>query len=374
MFLQMFAPLLSSSLSRPLAAVALVGAFALVAGAPGSADACGVPESGLTSTTPSNGATYPANAALLFQGFDITLDAVTVKVDDQPAELVPAGFASGWATIAVLVEPAPQVGQTVVVSGSFCEFGDCGPVTLTYTAGEPDLTAPTPVAEASRFTVYDHADFESSGGDCLSNSELTVYVRVMQDAPGAAEAPGVVSAVWSKGSGFFSDFTITSSETASMSVAIELSQLDGNDPRSEVCVTVVATDLAGNAAEPFEICPACFYRKDEGENDGGPVPEPAWTDADAVPGSACAVAVETTGEATDSGEPTTGGTGGETGEEPTSGEPQSTGEEASTGATDTSEEDDGGEKGCACDGGGGSPDLGALVVLGLGLGLRRRRR
>ena len=60
-----------------------------------------------------------------------------------------------------------------------------------------------------------------------------------------------------------------------------------------------------NAAEPFEICPACFYRKDEGENDGGPVPEPAWTDADAVPGSACAVAVETTGEATDSGEPTT---------------------------------------------------------------------
>ena len=374
MSLQMFAPLLPSSLSRPLAAAALVGAFALVAGAPRSADACGAPEPALTSTTPSNGATYPANAALLFQGFDITLDAVTVKVDDQPAELVPAGFASGWASIAVRVEPAPQVGQTVVVSGEFCEFGDCGPVTLTYTAGEPDLIAPTPVAEASRFTVYDHADFESSGGDCLSNSELTVYVRVMQDAPGAAEAPGVVSAVWSKGSGFFSDFTITSSETASMSVAIELSQLDGNDPRSEVCVTVVATDLAGNAAEPFEICPACFYRKDEGENDGGPVPEPAWTDADAVPGSACAVAVETTGEATDSGEPTTGGTGGETGEEPTSGEPQSTGEEASTGATDTSEEDDGGEKGCACDGGGGSPDLGALVVLGLGLGLRRRRR
>jgi len=157
-------------------------------------------------------------------------------------------------------------------------------------------------------------------------------------------------------------------------VAIELSQLDGNDPRSEVCVTVVATDLAGNAAEPFEICPACFYRKDEGENDGGPVPEPAWTDADAVPGSACAVAVETTGEATDSGEPTGGETGGETGEEPTSGEPQSTGEEASTGATDTSEEDDGGEKGCACDSAGGSPDLGALVVLGLGLGLLRRRR
>jgi len=349
-----------SSLSHSLAALTLLGAFALVAAAPGDARACGAPEPGLTSTTPKNGETYPANAALLFSGFDISLDGVTVKVDDQAAELVPAAFASSWANIAVLIEPPPMVGQTVVVSGAFCEFGDCEPVTLTYTAGALDLVAPVPVADASRFTVYDHADFESSGGDCQSNSDLTFYVRVMQDAPAAGEAPGVVSAAWAEGGGSFQDFTFTASESAFMAIAVDSPQLDGKDPTTEVCLKITATDLAGNAAEPFELCPACFFRKDEGENDGGPVPEPAWTDADAVPGSACAVEVETTG-----GEPQT------TGDEPTTGEPQTSGDEES--GSDTLPAEDG-EKGCGCDGTGGSRDLGALVLLGLGLGLRRRRR
>jgi len=374
--------LASSHLSHRARGALLAAACAAVAYAPRVADACGAPEPGLSTTTPADGATYPANAALLFWGYDISLDAVTVTVDGQPAKLVPAGFASGFATIAALVEPAPLEGQTVVVAGSFCEPGFCDQMQeLTYTAGPPDLEAPEPVAAASFFAIYDHADFQSSGGDCLSDSQLTVYVHVMQDTPGPGAAPGGVRASWDGGGGpgGFGGFRITSGGMSRLAIPIVEAQLGGKDPRSEVCVTVAAIDAAGNAAEPFTLCPACFYRADDGENDGGIVPEPLWTEADAVPGSACAGAEETTGGASDSGPDPTDGPGSasasdSSGEAPTTGGPQTTGEPQTDGASDTSDQDDGGDKGCACDGAGGGRDLGALVVVALGLGLGRRRR
>lgn len=367
------ASLPSSCLSRPVLAALLAGAFVVTAYMPAAAEACGAPQPALNSTVPGEGATYPANAALMFSGHELSLDAVTVTVDGAPAQLVAAPFASGWANISVLVEPAPQVGQQVVVSGTICPLEFCEPLMLTYTAGEPDVTAPVPVPEASFFAVYDHANFESSGGDCESNTDLTLYVHTMQDEAAPGAAPGVVSASWDGGGGGggFGGFSFASGTSASVRIPITEPQLGGKDPRSEVCVKVTARDAAGNEAEPFELCPACFFREDDTPIQGSFVPEPLWTEADAVPGSACAGADPTTG---DSGpEPTTG----DSGPEPTSGgtgEPQSSGEVESTGVGETSEQDDGDGKGCACATDGDSRDLGALVLMALGLGLGRRRR
>lgn len=381
MFIPSSASLLSSRFSRPMLAALLAGAFALTAYAPRTAAACGAPEPGLTSTIPTEGATYPGNAALLFDGFDITLDAVTVTVDGAPAQFTAAPFASNWANIAVLVEPAPMAGQTVVVAGKFCEVGACDPVMLTYTAGAPDLTAPVPVVEAGFFAVYDHADFVSSGGDCQSDVDVTLYVHTMQSEAGPGDAPGVVRATWDGGGGGggFGDFTFASGPSAVLSVPMTLPSFGGKDPASEVCVTVTATDTAGNAAAPYELCPACFFRKDDNEVDGSFIPEPLWTEADAVPGSACAGAGETSGDTGDTGDtgpdPTGGDTGDvqTTGDSPTTGDAQTTGDVQTTGG-ETGDQNDGDDKGCACDNAGGSRDLGALVVIALGLGLGRRRR
>lgn len=351
-------PLPSSCLSRPVLGGLLAGAFALAAFAPRAADACGVPAPALESIVPVEGATYPGNAALLFSGFDITLDAVTVTVDGQAAQFKEAPFAAGWANIAVLVEPAPQAGQEVIVSGSFCDPEFCDPVMLTYTAGAPDLTAPVPDTDASYFAVYDHGDFESGGGDCQSSADLTVYVHVTKDEPEPGEALDVVRASWDGdgGSGGFGGFRFALGGETLVSLPIETLALGGKDPVSEVCMTIAALDTAGNAAAPFQVCPACYHRKDDGAIEDPSVPEPAWSDADAVPGSACASAEASTGDS---------------GPEPTGG---ATGESQSTGAGDTSDQDDGAEKGCACNTDGGAWDLGALVVMALGLGLGRRRR
>ena len=338
----------------------IAGALVATAYMPDTAAACGAPQPALNATVPAEGATHPANAALLFSGYDLSLDQVMVTVDGAPAQLVAAPFGSSWANFVMLVEPAPQVGQQVVVSGTICPPEFCDPLLLTYTAGEPDLTAPVPVPEAAFFAVYDHADFMTSGGDCESDTDLTLYVHVLQDAAAPGAAPGVVSASWSGGGGGggFGDFVFASGTTASLSVPLTVAQLGGKDPVSEVCVTVTARDLAGNEATPFEVCPACFFREDDTPINSSFVPEPLWTEADAVPGSACAGADPTTG-------PSTGDEPG-TGDEPSTGEVQSTGE--------TSEQDDGEGKGCACATDAGARDLGALVIMGVGLGLGRRRR
>lgn len=133
----------------------LAGTCALVLAVPRSAEACGVNLPELYEAVPADGQSYPRNAALLFSGTEIKLDAVTVTVDGAPASLVPASLPARMATIAARVEPEPQEGQSVTVSGVFCE--DCESVTLTYTVSAPDTTPPEVIAAESFFTVYDHA-------------------------------------------------------------------------------------------------------------------------------------------------------------------------------------------------------------------------
>jgi MYXO-CTERM domain-containing protein len=344
----------------------------------------------VTSTLPADGATYPANAALLIDGFDLSidaLDAIKVTVDGVAAKLVPADLGPNFATIAAMIEPQPAPGAAVVVSGNFCLDAGCDDTKLSFTAGAPDLTAPEPKPAAAFFGLYDHGDFMSSGGDCQSDSDMTFYLHVEQVVPADGEAPQRISAQYlPDGQGGFSDSVRTSDESARVIMSVVASQLAGADPIADVCFTVRHVDAAGNAAEPYEVCGACFQRKDEVVPPLSSPEEPAWSDVDAVPGSACAPVEGTTGDTTDAttdattGDTTgatTGGTTseptpGDTGPEPTgTGEPQTTGEPETTGPdTGGDQEDDG--KGCACDSDGGGSGPAALAALAL-LAARRRR-
>jgi len=367
---------------RVLEGAVLAGTCALAFSLPRLADACGATPPGLTASLPIDGASHPGNAALLFWGSELSLEAVTVTVDGEPATLVPAPFADGLAALAVAVEPAPQAGQTVVLAGKFCqEPTDCD-AALTYTVSAPDLAAPAPIVDASFFAVYDHVPFQLQGGCEQTTVERTLYVHLQQPAPAAGEAPVFFRVEWEgeedPGAGLIRRTEQAIEETTIIPIGLDANTLGMADVLSEVCLEVVARDAAGNASEPFELCPPCFLHEDEAPIDASASlpPEPAWAEAEAVPGSACARATETTGEETTDGE------SGESGEAPTTGNEPTTGDEPPGSETDGPDEgtdsatagDDEPGKGCACrsDREGGS--LGHLLLLVLGLGAARRRR
>ena len=68
----------------------LLSALFCIACLEASADACSPPLPGVTGSIPKDGETYPANAAIYFQGYNIGLGSVTVTVDGQPASFTPA--------------------------------------------------------------------------------------------------------------------------------------------------------------------------------------------------------------------------------------------------------------------------------------------
>lgn len=357
------------ALTRIAEGAVLAGTCALVFCLPRLADACGASLPELRESVPADGDTYPANAALLFWGDDISVDAVTVTVDGEPAALVHAEFAQGLAPLVVKVEPEPLPGQTVVVAGEFCGDGEGCQTSITFTAGERDVVAPVPIIEASFFAVLEHAPFSYMHGCTQFEAAQAVYVHLEQAAPAAGEAL-VVFQVTAKPDeeGFAPPISLTERGVESTTIAsVALTALDfgSADGWTEVCLEVLARDAAGNAAPPFELCPPCFMRSDDTplpQGSSAP-PEPVWTEADAVPGSTCAPAAETTGEDPTGGEPPTTGATGETGDTG----PQEETSDSATGG------EDGPEKGCACDSdGAGGP--GSLLLLALGLIGGRRRR
>ena len=92
--------------------------------------ACSPPQPGFAASVPADGTSYPANGYLLFEGYGINLDAVTVTVDGSPATLVQPADSDPLARLATLVarvEPEPMPGQLVEIGGSFCSDaqGNC---------------------------------------------------------------------------------------------------------------------------------------------------------------------------------------------------------------------------------------------------------
>ena len=352
----------------PLTLAALGLSWAL---APARARACEPLPPGLTSSVPADGEGLPANAALLFFGQALSLTGVSVTVDGAPAALVPADAVAG-AALAARVDPPPAPGQAVVIAGDFCqESGGCGPTMLAFTASAADDTPPTPITDGSFFAIYDHGDFVSSGGDCQTDSDLTFYVHLV-DGASVGDARTVFTATWDPdGLGpipaAFGDSTLGTGGASVLSISITADKLLGKTP-ADVCLTIQVGDLAGNKPASYELCPACYLRQDATVPDGSTPPEPAWTEDDAVPGSACAGPSGSSSGDSDTGPLTTGS--------PTEGG-SSVGPGSSSSAGSTGPEtggETGGEKGCAC-AAESSPPPSWLLLLGvLGLGRRRERR
>lgn len=258
---------------------------------PADALACGPPAPGLNSHIPADGAWYPANGILLFDGFSISLDQVTVTVDGAPAMLVDASaaFPTGIATLAARVSPKPNPEQKVTISGSFCS--GCATESFTFTARTDDLIAPEGIVSA-HYGVHDYADFQSGGGDCQSSSDLGLWVHAQTVPANEEEAPSVLQieafadSNLSKPMGSYTSL-ITTNEGV-WGYRVLKADLQGANPAA-VCFRLSTKDLSGNdGPEPLVVCNACYSRTDaQGGAAASPPAEPMWGDADAIKGGPC---------------------------------------------------------------------------------------
>jgi len=258
---------------------------------PADALACGPPAPGLTSHIPADGAWYPANGIILFDGFNISLDQVTVTVDGSPATLVDASaaFSTSVSTLAARVSPKPNPEQKVTISGSFCS--GCAAESFTFTARADDLVAPEGIV-SGEYGVHDYADFQSGGGDCQSNSDLGLWVHAQTVPANEEEAPTILQIE------AFADSALSKpmASTAALITTNEVvwgyrlvkADLQGASP-SAVCFRLSTKDLSGNdGPEPLVLCNACYSRTDaQSGMSGSPPAEPTWGEADTIKGGPC---------------------------------------------------------------------------------------
>lgn len=273
--------------------VACLLAASAVLGLSPDADACSPPLPGLTGSTPKSGDTYPANAALFFEGYSISLDSVTVTVDGQSATLLPVttGPVSKVGTLRATIEPKPASGQAVVISGSFCADPGCQPVEIKFTAGAED-NDPPPATEIASYDVYDYPDFKSSGGDCQSDSDLAWFFDFTTTALAPGESPRILvleraaDASFSNASEVVSTFV--NGTTFGLTDRDMAASLGGSSAPEAFCFRVSTTDAAGNVGGVSQVvCKPCNYRVESGSPPFSPAPEPAWTSADVYPGGTC---------------------------------------------------------------------------------------
>lgn len=335
---------------------ALILASLATFAAPHSADACGPPAPGLTSSIPADGGTYPSNGALFFSGFNIALTGVTVTVDGQPAAFGPApAKVPTVTTLVATITPAPKAGQKVVIQGDFCEApAQCTPKTITFTAGPPITGAP-PVTDVVAFDVYDYVDYVSNGGDCSQSSDLAYWAELKGAAPGDSPRLYTISAYNDSTlqklaftrSGFISDADFR------VEMRALAKDLAGKDPAEAFCFRAKSIDVAGNGTDSqLLVCKACRYRAETMPNTSlGPPPEPKWTSADIYPSGPCG------GMGTSSSTGSAAGSGG-------SGSSGAGGDDTTIG-------------GCSCqvgDGGAALPGLLSALALAAGSIARARRR
>ncbi|WP_155798176.1 hypothetical protein [Sorangium cellulosum] len=273
----------------------IIAALLCTAAMESSAEACSPPLPGLTGTLPESGGSLPANAAIFFDGYSISLDAVSVTVGGEPASLVAVtDLPSLGYSLVARIDPPPGEGQAIVIEGDFCRAAEpCGPTRIELTAGAADADAPAGPSGVS-FDVHDHADFKSSGGDCQVDSDLSWWVTVEGEIAGSGEAP-VITTIEAFLDDTFTDPVMSQSRlmnAAALTVALSRTTdvLDGAAAPEAFCFRATAIDAAGNAAgEAVHACKPCYYRKDpETAQPGlGAPPEPAWTEGDIYPGGTC---------------------------------------------------------------------------------------
>ncbi|MDC3960782.1 hypothetical protein [Polyangium jinanense] len=359
----------------PRLSLALVAAVALIPAASQPARACPPPLPGLSNHIPESGATYPANAALFFWGHSISLDAVTVTVDGNPASFVPTGDAvlTGLGGFAVRIDPTPSLGQVVKVSGNFCTPDvTCEPKSIAFTASAPDTTSPAPV-KSLLFNVYDYPDFKSSGGDCQIDSDLAYFLHVDTDAPEAGAAPEVWR-VEAFRDAAMQDLAFERSVRAGSMIRFQklALELQGAEPATAFKFRVTTHDAAGNKGGSWVVSSPCHVRVDPPGTSQWPPDEPMWTAADVHPGGVCDEGGS--GGAGGGGSGGAGGSGGTGGSGSGSGGGSGGAGGSGSGGGGGSSGDDGS---CAVGVPGGAPSGAAglgLVVLGWVSRRARRRR
>ncbi|WP_437605248.1 hypothetical protein WMF20_29355 [Sorangium sp. So ce834] len=272
----------------------MIAALAFPLAMEASADACGMPYPGLTEVFPESGGSTPGNAALFFAGHALSLDAVSVTVDGEPASLVAAPDvpAAGYDLVA-RIEPPPGEGQAIVIEGSFCPDEGCEATRIELTAGAADTEAP-PAPSGLSFDLYDYADSRPSSGSCASHSDLAWWVTAEGEAAGPGASPVIYTVEAFRDVRFtepvFSTSQLTTAASVTMAIHRTVDVLAGIDAPTALCFRATAMDAAGNAAgEAVHACRPCFYRKDPetAQASSSRPSEPAWTEEDVYPGGTC---------------------------------------------------------------------------------------
>lgn len=340
------------------------------------AEACSPPPPGLYSSIPHDGEVYPANAALLFQGDEISLDGVTVTVDGAPAAFAaPAQSVKDMATIAAIISPEPMAGQTVAVQGNFCKpgappQGPCKPFSLTYKAGPRDEGSLAGVHIAS-FDIHDYPDYMGGGGDCTYSSDFAFWMHIASpDQPGASPRFYTIEGYHGKA---LTDLAVKQSGFLPSDGTVDIRSfkgaLKGASLPEALCFRVTMADAAGHVSAPSDlVCDPCHYHVDPSTTPATfDPPQPAWSESDIYPGGSC-----------DLGGSGGGGTGSSTS---STGHGGSGGGGAGSSTSSTGSSNDKNEAafgGCACQSAGGVGSPPAPLVLtfcaALAVGARRRRR
>jgi MYXO-CTERM domain-containing protein len=248
----------------------------------------------LEGTVPTSGGTHPANAPVLLRGYNLQLDALEATVNGQPATaktvLTVAG-ALGYDQQTLAFEPAPKPGQQVTLKGKVCEsFGpeDKCTLDLAFSASAEDLTAPPPI-DAVEFDVHDHPAMNSSVGSCTSPTDLAYFVRLKAATDSETTSYWLVDGYDAATGKTLVFSAVRPRQQDKLVLRFTDDSLQGNPLPSGICIEVTGVDLAGNKTAPVRACDPCRFRKETGDPsmDGFPPQEPAWTEADVVPGGAC---------------------------------------------------------------------------------------
>jgi hypothetical protein len=321
-----------------------IGAALLLVPNPRDANACSPYDPVLDRTYPPVGGVLPEGAALLLDGQVLRPENLAVTVDDQPAQLVFVsershgldywGWDEAYRTMVFHIEPPPQPGQTIVVTGDPCfqwkGMSYCDPVELVYTVGDADTDPPDAPAELW-YDVYDHGSDASSSNPCGAEEwarfEITIGTEIERSvleypleyrlSRRPREAPGewvLVEHDWLRDAEAHDPY---------FRWQYLLEAVEDLLPLAEAfCMRLQTFDASENLGGELEVCPPC-HDQIGGEEASflGPWPDglPSYDDEWLYPDGHCPAALEP-------GDETGVGTTGTTGDDENTG-PSTTGED-----------------------------------------------
>lgn len=263
-------------------AVCLLGASGVITSVTPPASACLPNVSTEVEVSPSSD-TYPANAAVILQGYSLSEWELTATVDGEPVTLtVDEGLsdypAGDWAyrILALRLEPEPLPGQTVTVSGNPCAYATCGDVAVSYVASEPDETPPEAPLEWWWSLRYyepvpdEEADFVDTCG-YLRRAATIAMQGTLANVPEDGDDPVFFSVSVTPETSSLSergrsargyDLYAVRDTALVGSLYLFTDQVEYPVTKNEYCVRVELLDRAGNTSGVEEKCIPCDISAD----------------------------------------------------------------------------------------------------------------